>query len=87
MARGKFPQAIAVAGDLVAINPDSPYADRLAFLAAECEEKLDRTDRALAAYRTFLTDYPGSPLVVDAKQKLARLAAGKVPVPEKPGKK
>ena len=39
-ARSRWPQAIALAGDLVAINPDSPYADRLVFLAAECEEEL-----------------------------------------------
>ena len=33
-ARSRWPLAIALAGDLVAINPDSPYADRLVYLAA-----------------------------------------------------
>ena len=74
-------------GDLVAINPDSPYADRLAFLAAECEEKQGQPERAVAAFRTFLMDYPGSPLVPDAKERLARLASGKPPGRSGPKKK
>ncbi|HKI33986.1 MAG TPA: PKD domain-containing protein [Gemmataceae bacterium] len=70
-ARGKYAQAVAVAGDLAALNPDSPYADRLALLAAECEEKQGHVERALAAYKAFLTDYPGSPLVETARRKVA----------------
>jgi PKD repeat protein len=72
-AKAKWAQAIAVAADLVAINPDSPYADRLVFLGAECEEKRGRTARARAGYRSLLSDYPGSPLVHEAKRKLAGL--------------
>jgi tetratricopeptide (TPR) repeat protein len=72
-ARARWPQAIAVAGDLLAVNPDSPYADRLAFLAAGCEEKLIRPDRARAAYQSLIADYPGSPLVGEARKKLAAL--------------
>ncbi len=78
-ARTKWPQAIALAGDLVAINPDSPYADRLVYLSAECEEKSGHGDRARAAYQSLITDYPGSPLVADARKKLSspsRKAAG-----------
>jgi PKD repeat protein len=71
--KAKWAQAVASAGDLVAINPDSPYADRLVFLGAECEEKIGRTARARAGYRSLLSDYPGSPLVNDAKKKLAGL--------------
>jgi TolA-binding protein len=70
VARGKLLNAIAVAGDLTAASPDSPYADRLVYLAAECEEKLGHPDRARAGYQALLTDYPGSPLVPSAKQKL-----------------
>jgi TolA-binding protein len=73
LARGKYRQPIAVAGDLIAANPESPYADQLAFLAAECEERLGQRDRAQAAFKTFLTDYPGSPLVEKARKKLAEL--------------
>jgi TolA-binding protein len=73
MARGKLPQAIAVAGDLLTVNPESPYADRLVYLTGECEEKRGRADRAQAAYQSLLTDYPGSPLVGKAKSKLAEV--------------
>jgi tetratricopeptide (TPR) repeat protein len=72
-ARSRWPQAIALAGDLVAINPDSPYADRLVFLAAECQETQGHGDRARAAYQSLVTDYPGSPLVEDARKKLAQM--------------
>ena len=70
-ARGKFPRSIAMANDLLAINPDSPYADRLVFLSGECEEKLGRAGRAKTCYQSLLRDYPGSPLVDQARQKLA----------------
>jgi TolA-binding protein len=72
-ARSRWPQAIALAGDLLTLNPDSPYADRLAFLAAGCEEKLSHPDRARAAYQTLITDYPGSPLVSEARKRISQL--------------
>ncbi len=75
VARGKYANAIALANDLVAVNPDSPYADRLVFLAAECEEKQGQVERARAGYKTLVTDYPGSPLVSDANKRMAELAA------------
>jgi TolA-binding protein len=71
VARGKLPHATVATADLLAVNPDSPYADQLVFLAAACEEKLGHADRALAGYRSLVTDYPGSPLVPTARQKLA----------------
>ena len=71
-ARGKLDRAIAVAGDALAVNPDSSDADRLAYLAALCEDGLGHADRATAGYRAFLNDYPGSPLVPEVKQKLAK---------------
>jgi len=72
VARGKPERAIALAGDALAVNPDSSDADRLAYLAAECEDSLGHADRAAAGYRAFLNDYPGSPLVPEVKQKLAK---------------
>ena len=63
----------ALAGDLVAVNPDSAYADRLVYLAAECEERQGHGDRARAGYQSLITDYPGSPLVSEAKRKIAIL--------------
>ena len=41
---------------------------------AECEERQGRADRARAAYQSLLADYPGSPLVGDARKKIAALA-------------
>jgi len=83
-ARAKFPQAIALASDLVAVNSDSPYADRLAFLAAECDDKLGRHERARAGYQALLTDYPGSPLVTQAKQKLGQTGRKPTAATKKP---
>ena len=74
-ARGKMANAIAVASDLITVNPDSPYADRVVFLAADCEERRGQLDRARAKFQSLLTDYPGSPLVADAKGRIAKLAA------------
>jgi tetratricopeptide (TPR) repeat protein len=79
VARGKFQQILPLADDLVAVNPDSPYADRLVYLAAESAEKLGRLDRARAGYQGLVTDYPGSPLVASARQKLSQLQSGKAP--------
>lgn len=83
-ARAKYPQAIALSNDLIAVNPDSPYADRLVFLAAECNEKLGRHDRARASYQSLATDYPGSPLVAEARRKLAQLDRNAAPAPKAP---
>lgn len=74
-ARGKQAQAIALATDLIAIAPDSAFADRLLVLSAECHEKLRHNDAALAAYRSLVHDYPGSPLVPDARKQIERLSA------------
>ncbi len=73
VARGHRQRAIVVANDLLAVNRDAPHADQLVFLAAECEARLDHTDRARAGYQSLLNDYPGSPLVPAARQKLASL--------------
>ncbi len=72
----KYPQAIAVANDLLTVNPNSPYADRLLYLIAQCEELLGRKPRAAAAFQSLVTDYPGSPLVDHAREQLKRLQAG-----------
>jgi tetratricopeptide (TPR) repeat protein len=72
----KFPQAIAVANDLLAVRPNSPFADRLLYLAALCEGKLKHKDRAAAALQSLLDEYPGSHLVDRVKEQLERLASG-----------
>ncbi|MDD4269355.1 MAG: PKD domain-containing protein [Pirellulales bacterium] len=65
--------AVAQSEQLLAVNPASAYADQLLLLAAECEEKLGRRDRALATLHALVRDYPGSPLVAEAKEIIARI--------------
>lgn len=72
-ARGKYAQAIAQAEQLQAVNPDSAYADQILFLAADCELRRDRADRAAATLHSILKDYPGSPLMPAVQIKLREL--------------
>ena len=71
--RGKSAQAVAQAGQLRTANPDSPYADQALYLTAECQMRLGRRDLALAALRTILREYPGSPLAPKVKENVAAL--------------
>jgi tetratricopeptide (TPR) repeat protein len=73
-ARGKYPQAITAANDLLVVNPRSPYADKLIFMNAKCEEAAGRIPRAIAAHQALITDYPGSPLVDSSKSEIERLS-------------
>jgi TolA-binding protein len=70
VARNRLPNAIAAANDLLTVNPASPYADQLLMLAGDCESQLGHLDRSRAVYQSLLDDYPGSPLVTEAKRKL-----------------
>ena len=84
MARKKPDHAIAVAHDLLAVNPRSPYADQLVFLAARCEREAGRLARAAAAYQSLISEYPGSPLAGMAKKELEAARAGPAtPLPAK----
>jgi TolA-binding protein len=83
-AREKYPQAVAQAEQLTAVNRDSPYIDQVLVLAADCELKRGRTDRALATLHSLVKDYPGSPLVPEVKKTIARLESGQPERPKKP---
>ncbi len=72
-AGNKHQQAAAKANDALNVSHDSPYADQLLELIAQCEERLGALDKAIAAWQSLVTDYPGSPLVEKAKQELDRL--------------
>jgi TolA-binding protein len=72
--REKFPQALAVASDLMVVNPRSPYIDRVLFLSAKCHEESKQIPRAIATLRSLLDEHPGSPLVEPAKRYIERLA-------------
>lgn len=83
-ARQSWSNAAALGTDLLSVNASSPYADQLLHLAAQSELKLGQRDRAIASYRSLITEYPGSPLVDDSKQQLARLTSNPAPVKTKP---
>jgi TolA-binding protein len=72
-ARGKYAQAISLAEQLQAINRDSPYVDQLLMLAAKCEMRRDRKDRALATLHSLVKEYPGSPLAETARKHIKTL--------------
>jgi TolA-binding protein len=71
--RERYAQAIALAGQLSAVNADSPYVDQLLVLAADCHVELGAVDRAVATLQSLLKDHPGSPCVPEVKQKLTEL--------------
>ncbi len=75
-ARGMYPQAVAQVEQLECVNPESPYIDRALLLAARCEARRDQSDRALAILQKLVKTYPGSPLVPEVKQIIARLEEG-----------
>jgi len=77
-ARERYPQAIALSEQLLAVNPASPYIDQLLFLAADCEVKRGQRDRALATLHSLLKDYPGSPLVPLARKTVQTLESGEL---------
>jgi len=49
----------------------------LLFLAADCEMRLGRKDRASATLHSLVNDYPGSPLAPLAKKNIEILEGGK----------
>ena len=69
-------QAIALAGQLSAVNPDSPYIDQILLLAAECDLAQGERARAIARLESLLKSYPGSPLVPAVKEKLSAWKGG-----------
>lgn len=72
-ARGDHRQAADEAEDLAAFDERNPYVPEAVFLAAQSYEALKDAARAAAAYRRILNDYPESPLVPEAKKRLAAL--------------
>ena len=73
LAREKPQVAVSVAGDSLTANPRSPYADQLIMLQAAAEQKMGNRQCGVAAYQSLVTDYPGSPLVNEARRQLAEL--------------
>ncbi|GAB4132167.1 PKD domain-containing protein [Thermopirellula anaerolimosa] len=63
----------ALADRLLAVNPYSPYIEELLVLSAQSDVARGQVDRAVATLESLLKDYPGSPLVGEARQMLEKL--------------
>ena len=57
-ARKRYDRVIEVAGDLVGVNRNSPFAPEALFLSAEAALNLDRRDAARQALAQIVDDYP-----------------------------
>ncbi|MEN6406650.1 MAG: PKD domain-containing protein [Thermoguttaceae bacterium] len=68
--RGQYARAVAQSEQLLAVNPDSPYADEALVVAADSQMRLGYKDRALATLHTLEKNYPGSPLAPLARQNI-----------------
>jgi len=66
-SRNRHDQAVALADRLLTVNPQSPYVDQILMIAIECELDREREDRAVATLRSLIREYPGSPLIPEAK--------------------
>jgi TolA-binding protein len=71
--REMYDAAVAQAERLQAVNADSAYVDQILLLAADCELRRGKKDRALATLNSILKDYPGSPLIPLVKKNLELL--------------
>ncbi len=85
-AREKYPQAIALAGQLVAVNSDSPYVDQILVLAADCHLDSGAVDKAVITLQSLVKDHPGSPMVPEVKKRVAELQAGGAKKPRRPAR-
>ena len=70
IVREKYPQAAALADRQITLNPDSPYIDELLLVAAEAQTKAGNMDAAKAYLNALIKNYPGSPLVEQAREQL-----------------
>lgn len=77
--RQQYAQAIAAAEQLAAVNADSPYLDQAQMLAAECHRAAGSTDKAIATLESLLKSQPGSPLVPEARRRLAEWKSADAP--------
>jgi outer membrane protein assembly factor BamD (BamD/ComL family) len=73
IGREKYPQAAALADRQLTLNPDSSYIDELLLVASEAQDNANNKDAAKAYLHSLLKDYPGSPFVPDAKERLKKL--------------
>jgi tetratricopeptide (TPR) repeat protein len=72
LAQKRFDDAAAEAQALVRVNPRSNYAAELLRLASEAHRGLGRKEKAAAALKAIVTDYPESPLAAWAQEALKK---------------
>jgi tetratricopeptide (TPR) repeat protein len=73
LGRGQLAPANLVLEQLLTVNSASPYADLVLFAVAEGESTRGDPERAIALVTQLVRDYPGSPVVPEAKALLAKL--------------
>jgi tetratricopeptide (TPR) repeat protein len=84
--REKYEQALALAGQLSAVNADSPYIDQIEILASECHAAMGSPEKAIATLESMIKTYPGSPLVPEAKERIAHLKSPEAAGAKRPKK-
>ncbi|NMC21385.1 MAG: hypothetical protein GYA33_13315 [Thermogutta sp.] len=71
--RNRHEIVTALADRLLVVNPYSPSMEELLLLSARSDVARGQTDRAAATLDSLLKDYPGSPLVGEAREMLEKL--------------
>ncbi len=85
-ARQKPDVVCALADQLLIVNAYSPYIEELLVLSAINDVRRSQLDRAAATLKSIVKDYPGSPLIPQVKEMLAKLEAGQPLEPKKPAR-
>lgn len=75
-ARKNYDAVTAWADRMLVLNPYSPYIEELLLLSAQADVARNQPDRAKATLESLIKDYPGSPLVGEAKELLKKITAG-----------
>lgn len=70
-ALGKQREAVPILLNLSEASPDKELMDEAAMLLAECQIDMEAYNDAIGTLRTFVRRFPNSPLIHDARMKLA----------------
>ena len=82
--RRMYDQAVALVDQMLAVNADASYVDKLLMVAADCEIRRGKFDGALAFLNQLLRDYPGSPDVPEARELIGKIEAGEIEASSRP---
>ena len=74
LKKGEFEKAFALCEKIVTEFGEDILADDAYFMEAEIQERyLKNKDKAMELYREFLTKYPGSVYVAEARKRFRQL--------------